>query len=332
MSLFRRTAQAIALGIAALSGAALAQPAPERMNYTLPWLPVGDYAYYTAGVANGFYREEGIDLTINRGFGSIDVVNKLAAGAFTLGEADISAIIAGRVRQNIPVRCIAANQTMNPHALLVLEGSGINTMKDLEGRSIATQPGNAMLLFFPLIAAANNIDVSRVRVINVEAAAMAGMLLNGRADAAAFFATNTDFLNRQAQQIGRQVKALRYADYGVQIYAQCIAATEEAIAQRGDLLRRVVRATIRARLWARDNPEETARMHVRRFPEVNYDDALMSWRAAIPYIFNANTDRDGQGQFNAALLESTYRTVATAQQLDPGYDWRTLVDTSLLAR
>jgi len=335
MRSFRQAVRAISLAATLFAPWCVPEAAAqtlERVTYTLPWLPVGDYAYYSAGVAQGFYRDEGIDFVINRGFGSIDVVNKLAAGAFTLGEADISAVIAGRARQNTPVRCIAANQTMNPHALIVLEGSGINTMKDLEGRTIATQPGNAMLLFFPLIAQANSIDTSKVRILNVEAAAMAGMLLNGRADAAAFFATNTDFLNRQAQQVGKQVRALRYADYGVQIYGQCIAATEEAIATKGDLLRRVVRATIRARRWAMEHPEETARLHVRQFPEVNANDALLSWRAAIPYIFNANTDRDGDGRFNDALLRTTFETVATAQGLDRNYDYRQLVDTSLLDR
>jgi len=320
---------ALALGLLGFGAAASAQTA-EPFNFTLPWLPVGDYAYYSAGVQKGFYKDEGIDFKINRGFGSIDVVTKLAAGTFTAGEADMSAIIAGQVKQGTPVRCIAANQTMNPHALLVLDKNGIDTMKDLEGRTIATQPGNAMLLMFPIIARANKMDAAKVNVTHVEAAAMAGLLIQGKVDAAAFFATNTDFINRQAQVVGKSVKALRYADYGASFYGQCLAATDQMIAEKADLLKRFVRATFKARVFSKENPEETVKLHTKMFPEVKAEDALMSLKAALPYMFNEITERDGLGKFNDQRLEQTYKIIAESQSLDMGYDWKKLVNTSVM--
>jgi len=325
------TATLLACGLASAASSLQAQTL-EAVNFTLPWLPVGDYAYYAAGVQKGFYRDEGIDLKINRGFGSIDAVTKLSAGAFQVGEVDISAIITGMVKQNTPVRCIAANQTLSPHALLVLEDSGINSLKDLEGKRVATQPGNAMLLYLPLLARSNNFDFSKINVTHVEAAAMAGLLIQGRTDAAAFFATNVDFINRQAAQVGKKVKALRYADYGLRIYGQCMATTEQMIAEKPDMLTRFLRATFKSRLFGRDNPEETIALHVKTFPEVNAADALLSLKAALPYMFNEVTTEDGLGKFNPERLKATFLTVAESQGLDTGYDYAKVVNASVMPK
>jgi NitT/TauT family transport system substrate-binding protein len=326
------TVAKITMSLAFAAGLSLPAAAQtlEPFNFTLPWLPVGDYAYYSAGVQKGFYKDEGIDFKINRGFGSIDVVTKLASGAFTAGEADIAAIISGYVKQQTPVRCIAANQTLSPHALLVLDNVGINSLKDLEGKTVATQPGNAMLLYFPLIAKANGIDAAKVNVTNVEAASMAGLLLQGKVDAAAFFATNVDFINRQASTVGKSVKALRYADYGLRIYGQCLAATETMIKEKPELLKRFVRATFKARLFAVQNPEETVDLHVKQFPEVNPKDALLSLKAALPYMFNENTTADGLGKFNMERLKVTYETVTMSQGLDTTGDATKVIDTSVM--
>lgn len=328
----RAIAGATLAAVTAMLAPAASAQTPDAVTFTLPWLPVGDYSYYTAGVQKGFYREEGIDLKINRGFGSIDAVTKLSAGAFMVGEVDIAAVTAGLVKQNTPVRCIAANQTLSPHALLVLEGVGIDSLKDLEGKTVATQPGNAMLLYLPLIARSNGFDFAKINVTNVEAAAMAGLLLQGRVDAAAFFATNVDFINRQGAQIGKKVKALRYADYGLRIYGQCMAATTQMIAEKPDMLVRFLRATFKSRLFGRDNPEETVALHVKTFAEVNPADALLSLKAALPYMFNEITTEDGLGKFNMDRLKATYLTVAESQGLDMGFDYRKVVDASVMPR
>jgi NitT/TauT family transport system substrate-binding protein len=187
-----------------------------------------------------------------------------------------------------------------------------------------------MLLYFPLIAKANGIDAAKVNVTNVEAASMAGLLLQGKVDAAAFFATNVDFINRQASTVGKSVKALRYADYGLRIYGQCLAATETMIKEKPELLKRFVRATFKARLFAVQNPEETVDLHVKQFPEVNPKDALLSLKAALPYMFNENTTADGLGKFNMDRLKVTYETVTTSQGLDTTGDFTKVIDTSVM--
>jgi NitT/TauT family transport system substrate-binding protein len=304
----------------------------DAVNFTLPWLPVGDYAFYSAGVHQGFYRAEGIDLKINRGFGSIDAVTKIAAGTFTAGEVEMAAVVLGRVKQNSDVRCIGVAQTVAPIALLVGENSGIDTLKDLEGKLVATQPGNTTLLYMPLLARTQGFDAAKVRTTNVEAATMASLLLQGRVDAAPFYATNAEFINRTGEALGKRVKALRFADNGLSIYGQCLAATGETMRSKPELMQRFLSATFKAREWVRSNPDEAARMHSQMFPEVKREDAALSLKAVLPYVFNDVTTADGIGRFNDARLRQTFQAVAEAQGLDMNFDYRTVIDTSALPK
>lgn len=304
--------------------------AQDKVEFVLSWLPTGDYAYYSAGVLKGFYKEQGIDLTVRRGFGSIDAVSKVAAGTFPIAEADISAVMAGRVRQATPVKCVLNTQTLSPHSLIVMADSGINSIKDLPGKTIGTQPGNSISLYFPIVARMNQIDPGSVKSTNVDAAAMVNLLIAGRVDAITLFGTGIAGVNRQAAQVGKQAKVLRYADFGLQMYSLCVIASEETIAKNADLLRRFNRATLKTRDWARANLEETAALHTQMWPEVNRADALAALTASFDFVFNDVTTKDGSGKFNMDRLKSTWDVVSESLTLDRSYDYRQFVtDTAI---
>ena len=81
------SARALAL-LAVLAVAPLASVAPagaaDKVRFQTDWLPSGEHAMYYGGWQKGIFAEEGIDITITRGYGSGDTVTKLAAGAFDL--------------------------------------------------------------------------------------------------------------------------------------------------------------------------------------------------------------------------------------------------------
>ena len=135
MKLLRRKGTAIAtiaLGFAA-AAASLSSPliaarpahALDKVIYQYAWIPDGLFTPDSTGAAKGFYEEEGIDLTMRAGRGTSDAVKKVAAGAATFGDGDISDVMRARVNENIPVRCIAHIHNHSPHALFALKSSGI---------------------------------------------------------------------------------------------------------------------------------------------------------------------------------------------------------------
>ena len=67
-----------------------AAPAQDAVTFRLNWYMGGLHVPFYYGKERGFYKEEGIDLTINEGRGSANTVQVVAAGSDTFGLADSS--------------------------------------------------------------------------------------------------------------------------------------------------------------------------------------------------------------------------------------------------
>src|SRR5215469_12101014 len=173
-------ARALALAailVAAPFAAATPAGAADKVRFQTDWLPSGEHAMYYGGWQKGIFAEEGIDITITRGYGSGVTVTKLAGGAFDFGVADIAAVTTARARQNVPVKTIAVLYTQSPHSLFVLKSSGITNFKGLEGKKISITPGNSHKFYFPKVAEKSGTDPNKIIWVNMDGAAMAGQII-----------------------------------------------------------------------------------------------------------------------------------------------------------
>jgi len=296
---------------------ALPAQAQDRALLQLDWIPTGEHAAYFSGVQRGTWRELGIDLSLTRGFGSGDTINKLAAGAAQFGVADIGALMVARARQNVPVTTVMQVYTHSPHSMFVLRSSNITNFRQLEGRRISITPGNSHRLYFPEVMRRAGGNADSITWVNMDASAMAAMLISRRVDAAPFFAIHHYYQNKAAQRAGQEIVALPFVETGFAIYSTGLVATDALIQQNPDLVRRFVLGAQRSFEWARDNQAEACRLHVARNPEVAQDDCEGSLRATMTYVFNDHQRATGFGRWENDRLAFTWRNVAESQQLDP---------------
>lgn len=318
LALTRRTL--VGMAAASLPAPALSQ-GPQPLRLMLDWLPNGDYAAYYYGVERGFWREAGIALTIERGFGSSDTVTKVAAGTVPFGLADIAALMAGRVRGQAPVKAIASIYTRPPHAIFTLDGP-IRTFKDLEGRTLAGAPGSSVRVMLPLVLRRNNVDINRINIVNSEPATMVPLLMTGRVDAVTSFITNTPRFEQQARAINRSLRPLPFHET-LQIYGNCLIASEATIAQNPGLVRRFTGALIRALEATRDNPAAAVEAMMRVVPGLDREIDTAQQRIVNSLIFESEVARTNPtGSWDSAQLRRTWEAVAEAQgfevaQADP---------------
>ena len=321
----------IVAGLFALATSVM-QPAQaqDRALLLLDWIPTGEHAAYFAGAQRGFWRENGIDLSITRGYGSGDTVAKVAAGAATFGVADLGAVLTARARQNVPVQSISAVYTHSPHSLFVLRSSGITTFQGLEGRRIAITPGNSHRLYFPEVARRAGTNPDRIVWVNTDASAMAAMLIARRVDAAPFYSLHHYYQNKAAQRAGEEIVVLPFVETGFAIYAASLMATDETIQRNPDLVRRFLRGAQRSFEWANANQAEACRLHVARNAEVAQDDCEGSLRATMTFVFNDHQRQTGLGRFATDRVAFTWRVVAESQQLDANWNPAQAINTTLL--
>lgn len=258
----RRTALA---GAAALASAAIIGPAraAEPVTLRFNWVLSGLFSAFYDGRDKGYYRDEGIDLTLGEGQGSGRTVQSVAAGSDMFGLADGGSIILG-ASKGAAVRAVIGIMNKSPYTISMRADAGVKTVKDLVGKTIAVTPGEAGLPLLAAIWAANGIAPDAVRLLNVDGAAKLVAVLNKRVDGLlAGLESQVVILNHK----GLEQTVLQYADMGVNTQGVSMFTTTALQQKSPDLVKRMVRASIRCLQDAQRTPEATVDAGMRAKPE-----------------------------------------------------------------
>jgi ABC-type nitrate/sulfonate/bicarbonate transport system substrate-binding protein len=96
--------------------------------------------------------------------------------------------------QNVSNVKVIAGLYLGGQNLIMRKGVELKSWKDLEGKKIGRPPGTYVQILFILAAEANNVDVSKINLVNVTAAGTAELqaLRNGDLDGLVMFSPTTD--------------------------------------------------------------------------------------------------------------------------------------------
>lgn len=308
----------VAVALVALAALAIAPAVPgaeREVRFLLDFIPGGFHAPWYAAADKGFFKEEGLNVKISRGYGSGDTVMKIAAGQADVGLATVGALIAARANENVPVKALMLYVTRDMLTMWVRDEGKINHPRDLEGKTVATTPGNAHFVMFPAFAKAAGFDASKIKWVTVDGAVMGPMLINKQIDAAPYFWYHAARIRPMAAERGVKLKPFPYGDYGLKLYSSSLIARDETFQKDADMLGRFVRATLKAMRWASENVDEATRSVMKYNPEATFAAAKGEWELSKEYIFVEESAKDGQGVFEARKLQSTIDQLVDAMKL-----------------
>jgi NitT/TauT family transport system substrate-binding protein len=298
--------------LAVLAAASTSAPAQDAVSLRLNWYLGGLHVPFYYGKERGFYKEEGIDLTINEGRGSANTVQVVAAGSDTFGLADSSSVVATAAK-GADVKSVMSLLNSTCFSVVSLASAGIKTPKDLEGRKLAVSPGDPLGQLFRALAAHNKLDMSKISFVQVDPAAKVVAVLEKRVDALLGGADDQFFLIKYK---GEEPAALRYADHGANIVGMTILTQGAIIKGKPDLVRRFVKATARSWDEAKKNPEAAVDAGLKAKADLNRQSTLDQLKVDIELMDSPNSKgRTGWGDQKdwdqtIALLKQ-YRDVAT---------------------
>jgi NitT/TauT family transport system substrate-binding protein len=305
----------------------------EKVTFQLDWLPAGDKAAVYVAKAKGLFAAEGLEVTLQSGRGSSDVVTKLATGTADMGTGGLAALLQAKAESNVPVKAIASIYTVQADSIFTTEGSGINSLKDLVGKKIATATFSSSNVAWPLILQSNGIDPSKVELLKVDPGALAPMLAAGRVDATINWVTVAPGFEGPMTEAKKKLKVISWADHGYEGYGLSVFASEKFLKERPEVARKTLKALIEANKLTMADPKLAGSLLKQLVPEIDADVAVKQFVASIPLMDNAVTKATGVGGFDKALLAKTWEWTAKSQnmaldKLDP----ETAVDRSFLPK
>ena len=241
------------LAIVLFAGAA---SAADNITFVTDFGFNGRHAYYFLAAEKGYYKAEGLDVTIVRGQGSSDAVKQVAAGTAQIGFADASAVILSRGNDGTDVKLVSVIYAKPPHAIYVLKSSGIAKPKDLEGKKLADTAFSAVPKLFGAYAKIAGIDASKVTWLVATSDALPGMLSLGRADGIGQYTVGEPLLKKAAGS--QELVELAYSDAGLDFYGAGIVVDKKTLDTNPDMVKRFMRATLKGFADALANPQEAA--------------------------------------------------------------------------
>jgi NitT/TauT family transport system substrate-binding protein len=284
----RRTILATAMAVGLLAGPAAAA---DQASLILNWYLGGLHTPFYLGKERGYYADEGIDLEIQEGRGSVRAAQVVASKDVTFGMSDAGSLMLAAAK-GAPIKAVMSLLNTSGFGIISLKETGIETIQDLKGKTLGVSPGDALTQLFPAVMSANGLERDDVELVFMDPPAKPVAVMEKRVDALLGGVDDQFFL---IEAKGFEPAALRFADLGVNTVGMTIHAHEDTIAEKPDLVRRFVAASVRSWQAAQEDPEAAVDAALEVKPDLDRESTLKQLKVDLGLLDSPGTKGKGIG-------------------------------------
>ena len=292
----------------------------KKVSVQLAWVVGGLHAGFFVAKEKGFYGAKGLDVTINRGFGSGDTAKVVATGAAHFGEVNVPTAIISRGKA-IPLSIVGVIIGKAPESILSFAEKGIRKPKDVEGKTFAEASGAAIMVTWPAFAKLAGIDVDKATHIPVEAAAKPAVFFSGQVDWVPGFRPGFDEpIILRARKERKKLSFVRWEDYGWKVYGNGLVTHSDLLKREPKTVANFVSATMDGYAYAIAHPAEALDITLKANPELDRESARLSLLFAIDAVMTQVSKEKGLGYMEEERMAFQIKLMSDLMKFSPPKD------------
>jgi NitT/TauT family transport system substrate-binding protein len=254
----------------------------DKVAYITAFGAVGRDAFAWVAKEKGYFAEAGIEVEVKEGAGNVPNLTALKSGQVQFAALDFTgAVIQAGKGEFADWRAIAAVHQQTLVAVMTTKDTGINSPKDLAGKTMATGAGSVTELLFPAYANLAGLDPKSVKIQGAQTTALNGLMAARQVDALGTFLLSRGALATVSK---KEVVVLPYSDYLRDLFGNAIITTPALIQQNPDLVRRFTGAILKGLQYSVDHPEEAATIFNKVKPTYTVAAGVGEIKAMTPYV------------------------------------------------
>jgi NitT/TauT family transport system substrate-binding protein len=299
-----------------LAASALPAAAQTAIKFTLDWKFEGPAAPFVVALDKGYFKAEGLDVTIDTAGGSLEPLNRVASGTYDMGFGDINSLIKFRdANPNVPIKAVYMVYNKPAFSIVGRKSRGVSAPKDLEGKKLGAPPPDGAYAQWPIFTQANGIDPAKVTIVNVGFPVREPMLASGEVDAITGFSFSS-FINLKDRGVpASDITVLLMADYGVNLYGNTVIVNPKFLAEKPEAVKGFLRALTKGMLDTVKTPATAVESVIKRNDVAKKEVELERLQMAIKdNILTAEVKKNGFGAVEMERLDKSVDQIALTYQ------------------
>ena len=273
MKLFRsHLVSALAILAAVISGPAAAQLEKPAIKFSQGWLFQATQAQFPLAHERGYWKSEGLDVTVDRGNGSATSIQRVISGTHEIAYSDVGTIVKWNAENpGKELMIIYVAEDGFPLGAFALKTKGIVKPKDLEGKKLGAPSFDGGRQMFPAFAKANGIDQSKITWFSMDASLREQMLVKGDVDVITGFITSAvPTLNGLGVKTA-DIMIMKYDDFNLDGFGNAVFASREFVEKNPKTVAAFVKGLNRAMKDIVADPKAAIGAIKARDPLINTD-------------------------------------------------------------
>jgi len=262
----------------------------QDVKFVLDFISLGRHAPWYVALGKGYFKEEGLNVTILPSKGTADAIRTVATGTTELGFIDVPSLVAAGSSASA-VKIVAANYQKPPYCVFSLNpGANIDSAKKLTNLELGSSSASFVPKIWAAIMEMNGVDSRTMKVVNIDPAARVPMLATGKVASIDLFMMSEPAIRRAVPDA--KPVCLFAGDLGLEIYANSIGVNEDFLKKNPEAVKKFVRAALRGWKDTFANPQEAAQIqlqHVKALdPQIIVEEIEILRRVALTPEVQAN--------------------------------------------